>query len=342
MGKKTKIISIISLLTITLFLISCTQITCDKPYIKVGNACCLDQNDNNICDGDEKQLKPSAPINDPETGEEQTFTINDLQADIGNVLEETVFLTKDQQLDYAQVYSNKIQGSKFLGTYGQDLFYYKPQTLKPELIIEITDPGYYLTDREKFKDFVSNHKNIFIDTALKSKENFEIAFKEGEIPRLIYVINGEDEYTSERAKYLNHAELTSVLFEDYISFPESVSGNIAELGYIKVNKYQLNVTDTASHNAEKNPKIKYTRELSNINYAQNVVIQCSQNLVISLSVEEYGSSSKTYEKNYDRKDLTKDFFKTPLSSYYTPLITDAQALLKMCEQRYQFTYIRGR
>jgi len=30
-------------------------VTCNKPYIKVGDSCCLDQNDNNICDKDEKK-----------------------------------------------------------------------------------------------------------------------------------------------------------------------------------------------------------------------------------------------------------------------------------------------
>ncbi len=49
-----KIIIILGLILITLFLVSCTQVTCDKPYIKVGTSCCLDQNDNNICDNDEK------------------------------------------------------------------------------------------------------------------------------------------------------------------------------------------------------------------------------------------------------------------------------------------------
>ncbi|MCH7568600.1 MAG: hypothetical protein IIA87_04220 [Nanoarchaeota archaeon] len=28
-------------------------VTCNNPYIKVGNSCCLDQNSNNICDNDE-------------------------------------------------------------------------------------------------------------------------------------------------------------------------------------------------------------------------------------------------------------------------------------------------
>lgn len=31
------------------------SVTCNSPYIKVGNSCCLDQNSNNICDNDEEQ-----------------------------------------------------------------------------------------------------------------------------------------------------------------------------------------------------------------------------------------------------------------------------------------------
>ena len=341
MERSTKIISIISLLIITLFLISCTQITCDKPYIKVGTSCCLDQNDNNICDSDEEQVKSGTPnVNQEVENQEQTFTINDLQADIGNVLGETVFLTKDQQLDHAQVYSNKIQGSKFLGTYGPNLFYYKPITQKPQIIIEITDPEHYLNDKEDFKNFISENKNIFLETALKSKNIFENEFKEGEIPKIIYFTNNEDEYTQNRAKYIGHSELSSTLFYDDIYFPETVYGNIAEVTYIKVNKYEVNVSDTLR--LATNPKPKYTRKLSNINYGQNIVVQCSPNILIGLNIEDYGSQSKTYEKNYNREDITKDFFKTPINSYYPGLITDAQALLKMCEQRYQFTYIRSR
>jgi len=51
--KKTILIGV---LIITLLVISgCgqQQITCNKPYILVGTECCLDQNDNSICDRDE-------------------------------------------------------------------------------------------------------------------------------------------------------------------------------------------------------------------------------------------------------------------------------------------------
>src|SRR3989338_7170862 len=123
MKELTRQIVIIFSLIITLFLVGCNQVTCDEPYIKVGTSCCLDQNDNNICDSDEERVKPGTPnVNQEVEHQEQTFTINDLQADIGNVLGETVFLTKDQKLDHALVYSNKVQGSKFLGTYGLNLF----------------------------------------------------------------------------------------------------------------------------------------------------------------------------------------------------------------------------
>ena len=160
------------------------------------------------------------------------------------------------------------------------------------------------------------------------------------MPGFIYFINGGDRYAQERAKYINHSELSSVLFYDDIFYPETVSGNIAEVTYIRVNRYKVNVSDSVRLKTESKPK--YSQELSNINYGQSVIVQCSPNLLIALNIENYGSQEKTYEKNYNKIDLTKDFFYTPITSYYNSLIVDAQALLKMCEQRYQFTYIRGR
>src|SRR3989338_9356658 len=83
---------------------------CNKPYIQVGSECCLDKNDNQICDKDETTQEKTKE-------ETKTFTIEDLQADIGNVLGKTVVLTKDPNLGYAEVYSNKVSTTKFLGKY---------------------------------------------------------------------------------------------------------------------------------------------------------------------------------------------------------------------------------
>ncbi len=54
---------------ITVFLVSCIPVTCNKPYLKVGTTCCLDQNDNSICDSDETAGKEQAQGDAHQNGE---------------------------------------------------------------------------------------------------------------------------------------------------------------------------------------------------------------------------------------------------------------------------------
>jgi len=54
-NKKIVLFSIFSLVLFSFLLTGCT--TCNKPYIKVGNSCCLDNNGNGICDKDENIAK---------------------------------------------------------------------------------------------------------------------------------------------------------------------------------------------------------------------------------------------------------------------------------------------
>ena len=50
---------IFALLLVMVFLVACKtqEIVCNKPYIQVATSCCLDANDNNICDLDEKIVR---------------------------------------------------------------------------------------------------------------------------------------------------------------------------------------------------------------------------------------------------------------------------------------------
>jgi len=41
------------------------QVVCNSPYILVGTSCCLDQNDNSICDTDEAEVKPATVVEEP-------------------------------------------------------------------------------------------------------------------------------------------------------------------------------------------------------------------------------------------------------------------------------------
>jgi len=59
-----------ALIIVSILLVSgCVkEVTCDKPYIKVGTECCLDNNDNSICDKDEtNQSQQDITINQPES-----------------------------------------------------------------------------------------------------------------------------------------------------------------------------------------------------------------------------------------------------------------------------------
>jgi hypothetical protein len=49
---KRNLLIILSLI-ILLLVAGCAEVVCNKPYIQVGTSCCLDQNDNAICDSDE-------------------------------------------------------------------------------------------------------------------------------------------------------------------------------------------------------------------------------------------------------------------------------------------------
>lgn len=74
--KKLIIFSIFSLIILSFFLSGCT--TCNKPYIKVGNSCCLDNNDNSICDVDEDIAK-EAPKETTLANDEYLFNINEVK-----------------------------------------------------------------------------------------------------------------------------------------------------------------------------------------------------------------------------------------------------------------------
>ena len=376
MGANTKIFLIL-MIFIALFVSACTQnqqVVCNKPYTLVGNSCCLDKNDNKICDNDETINSKNEEINcnlpyikvgtnccldknnnkicDNEEKDAQTtltkdakpnFSINDLQSDIGKVLEAPILLTKDPDADSYKVYSDKFSKVKFLGKYGTNT-YFKTFTKKPVIVIELNIDN-SLKDYNNFYDFVNNNKDIFIESALKSKEVFENEFKNGELPGLIY-LKKQPKYTYnvEKAKYVGHEDISSKIFFDNITFPETVSKRIAQIFYVRVNKYKVNI----SHNTSDNPNGKITEDLSNINLAYNMIVYCNPNLIISLNEECFGQgyyfchgTGASHDTDFDDVGVDASFFLTNLRAYYDPYTSWAQSLIDMCDQKYQFTYLKS-
>lgn len=56
------IIIVCLLVVIAILKITSQKVVCNKPYILVGTSCCLDQNDNSICDKDETTLQQETTI----------------------------------------------------------------------------------------------------------------------------------------------------------------------------------------------------------------------------------------------------------------------------------------
>lgn len=371
MGANTKIFLIL-MLFIVLFVSACTQnqqVVCNKPYTLVGNSCCLDKNDNKICDNDETTSGKNEEINcnipyikvgnnccldknnnkicdndekeSAATSKEYklNFSIDDLQSDINKVLGTPILLVKDVNTDKFQVYSDKTSNSKFLGKYGAST-YFKLVTKKPVIVIQINDKSSYLNNYQDFYDFVNNNKNIFIESATKSKEIFENEFKNGELPKIIYLKEKPKQVSdAEKAKYMGHEEISSKIFFDNITFPETVSKRIAQIFYVRVNKYKVNISSVPE-------RVEIKEELSNTNLAYNMIVYCNPNLIISLNEECFGQgiyfcqgTGISHDIGYDSSDVNSDYFLTNLKTYYTPYTAWAQSLIDMCDQKYKLNYV---
>jgi len=124
---------ITGLMIINILLISgCTaqseQITCNKPYILVGTSCCLDQDDNSVCDSDEFE----------NTSTTQTST-TEKQSIVSKVKETIIiqpYLTDEEiqeAIDYGREHKFDLSEVGFFGKY---LFY----TTKNSDAIGLTTP----------------------------------------------------------------------------------------------------------------------------------------------------------------------------------------------------------
>lgn len=125
------------------------QPTCNKPYILVGTSCCLDKNDNSICDSDEVKEEPKIevkkekePESKPQIEEKpKEYSIQQLKDDIDDV--------------YDKVHIWEVEIDKL----DPDVVYYVyTDVFDDEVIIaEIKNKDKYLKDYNDFLNFNFNY-----------------------------------------------------------------------------------------------------------------------------------------------------------------------------------------
>ena len=130
------------------------------------------------------------------------------------------------------------------------------------------------------------------------------------MPKLIYsnAKPKEASYIKEKARYNNSEEVSSKVFFDEMTFPETVSKRLAQIFYVKVNKYAVDIS------AGQGKDDIVTRDLSNINLAYNMIVYCNPSLVISLNEVCFGQGTYFCQGTGASHDL--DFDDATDSSFF--------------------------
>lgn len=297
------------------FLAACAPqpppLECEEPYLLNGSLCCLDENSNRACDSDEPKEK-AKPL---------PVTIEELEKELRKTISRDINLTKKENYNFGTVYTYKLSKSTFLGKYAGEkgnVDFTSFMQKEPVRVILLKEP----TD---FQDFVKKNKDLLIQTALDSKAVFESKLSQELTPLIYFASDRTKSMTiAKRAKYHAHTMTSSQTFFNDITFAYKT----AEIVFVRLNTYELSVIHEQLKNAfgEFAP---YTVEVSNINFAQTMVAQCSPQSIVAINFEDYGEDS--FERRYDRGELSKGFFQTSIEERWESLRADAAKLLVMCE-----------
>ena len=188
--------------------ISEKAVVCDKPYIRVGMECCLDKNDNSICDKDETEIKPEEKDYIVFSGTVDVKKISDKgnHAKVSDkyVVWKTSFYNRTSEniavynIETGEIknlnirvrfdwnfnlYSNKLA---YFPRTGGGIYFYDLDTDENERIVDAVD-GRYINFNDKYVVWgeQASHKgnNIFLYD-IKKKKKLQLVDSSGTRPKL--------------------------------------------------------------------------------------------------------------------------------------------------------------
>ena len=298
------------------------ELTCSSPYIKVGNNCCLDKNDNNICDEDEKEETTIG-----KTQEETTYDISDVQANINKItseyFDEVIFKRSDKSKQDFDFYSDDKKTTVFLfrrGTSGKE--YFSVLEKYSITLIDIKSKEKYIKDKDDFFNFIKNEKELLTNYLKTRKDLIILEIKDGEIKK---DVQGNTLFNN----LLNYSLSKNVIYDNTTQF-DTVSNKIIEMVKLSFENYDV------WYNTSTSGKINI--QLIGVEYLQAYSIHCTPNLIITIYANGY-KEPRGYRGSFDEVS-----FKNLVSNERKKLLNEAQALINMCEERYdeQFSYLRWR
>lgn len=290
--------------------------TCNKPYILVGTECCLDKNDNAICDKDE-------------TEQSSSYTIGDLQADINKVLKGRFkydVLTKspasNKDFDF---YTDKQRLATLIAERDSSSQYIQLLDKFGISAFDIKSNSQYIYDQNDLFEFTNSYLHLLTSFTKLRKEQI-----------LTEVHTGGEIWEESLGKQTYGTNLTFVSLSlvseekiyDNLTKVELLPNKIVEILQATVEKYELWYNYTNPVRELKDRPTKF--DLVSVHYLQAYSIQCNQNLVITIYADPYLGKTNAHS------------LKDHIRSIRTIMLREAQAIIEMCEQRYDVTYIRNK
>lgn len=313
----------------------------------VGTDCCLDKDDNSICDKDDVEQSVKKDVNEeskttsaPKCGDGicqetescnscfkdcgECYTISDLQADIGNIYwdvpDEFLVLRKDKKIDNTQFYVFQIPKSVRLGQLDN---YNRINKVIPKTFVIVSvfeSEKDFIEEGSEFFEFIKKHDEYLTHSLILNKKTLIEEFKEGDFFKML-------KKKQNLIEYVDHSFKENVIV-DNLELLETVSNKIVTRDFVALDDYEV----TYDYETEGGRTKHKTINMKGLGYLQIASIFCTPRITITVYNKELPEVVKL-EEGY-----LNDHYKNKKRGF----ISDAQALINMCEDRYEFDYWRWR
>lgn len=318
-----KKITLFGVLVLVLILAGCGQkIVCNKPYILVGSECCLDKDDNGICDKDEIK-EESKVIEEPpkqeetkeiqETAPVEVYSVYDLQNDLNDIYGGvyTFSKTETESINYYE----SVLGSNLREVVDENnpnLVYNVNVDYRNMIIEELKDKK--IETSEEFKNYVGEQFRIYKEAVEDKRKSFEDEYKN--LAREVY-IKSPISYVYYQFKDLSKEAILPL--DEFSVIEEGIIENL----YVSLDNYIFNYIMAYKEDKLESSTLTSEKKDQFFDLRYSVSILCKPNLIVHLNEKEV-------EKQNAGEDYEKGEVENQVGIIKTKLISEAEKVAEAC------------
>jgi hypothetical protein len=303
-----KNIILITLILTALSLTGCYNfVTCNEPYIFVGSECCLDKNQNKVCDNDEINKEINT-----------TKRMMDLQKTIGTIFNKNILLSKEEIYQGTQFYTHTDQ--EFLPI-SSCISRCAGAVHVKKIPVDIVSLGHIekvpITEYQ-LKDYVISNKDHFFNKTRSLRNDFEKEFNSSEMGLQRYF----EKKDIREYPFANFTISEKIIFDNITKLTALSDNSIVEIVYASINTYNV-------YYGSKKIAGFINRKEKQLDFLHAIVIYCRPEVTITLYGEKYDWRTLLNKEIYP-EDVIKKF-----ENNREFLLPKAKAILELCQKKYQ-------